>query len=94
MRPGIAVKLFNKDGYSLGTYLNGDEVNDMEGVQPMGLIGPDEKYPVLDISPSTFQIGSWDEDLRRFAADQGANQKNDLAELDRLALLAQRASKK
>jgi len=94
LHQGTAIKLFNKDGYSLGTYLNGGEVNDVHGVLPLSVIGPNENVPILDIFPSSFQIGSWDEDLQRFRPDNGIAEMKELAELRRLTVLAQRPSRK
>ena len=94
LRRGAAIKLFNKDGYSLGTYVNGVEVNDVRGCLLMSTIGPNESVPILDILPSSFQIGSWDEDLERFEPDGGATEMKDLAELQRLVVLSPRSSKK
>jgi hypothetical protein len=91
---GAAIKLFNKDGYSLGTYLNGGEVNDMQGVLPLSTIGPNENVPILDILPSSFQIGSWDEDFQRFRPENGVAEMKDLAELQRLTVLSPRSSRK
>jgi len=94
LHQGTAVKLFNKDGYSLGTYLNGGEVNDLQGFLPLSVIGPNENVPILDILPSLFQVGSWDQDLQRFRPGDGDAEMRELAELRRLTVLAQRPSRK